>query len=426
MSIFRPFQALLPKEDLVEEIIALPYDCMNSQEAREIAEDHPLSFLHVSKAEIDLPEDADPYGEDVYRKAAENLQKLQDDGALFQDDARCFYILTQEMNGRSQTGLVGCASIDDYQNNVIKKHEKTRYDKEIDRINHIKACNANTGAIFLTYRAQETISDKINAWKASHPPDYDFQMPGRVHTLAWRIDDEALCQELQTLFAEDVDSLYIADGHHRCASAAHVGTLYRQQHPDYTGDEEFNYFLAVAFPSDELSIMDYNRVARLPEKYTPDEHARHMTKAELFRRIEPNFVIESCLQVRPFRPEEPRTFGMYYGGSWYKLTAKDGTYDPEDPVGSLDVAILQNNLIEPVLGIDDPRGDPRIDFVGGIRGLRELEKRVSEDMEIAFSMYPTSIDQLMSIADAHELMPPKSTWFEPKLPSGLFLHLLTD
>ncbi len=417
MSIFRPFRALRPDPALAGRIAALPYDVMNEEEARALTAENPYSFLHISRAEVDLPEGTDPYSDEVYAKAAENLRSFEEKGYLLRDKDASFYILQQNMGGRVQTGLVGCASIDDYINNVIKKHEKTRYEKEADRIRHVSTCMANTGAIFLTYRGRSSISAVIQKWKQTHTPVYDFTMDGGVRTLLWVVDDANVCLQLSTAFRDEVDSLYIADGHHRCASAAHVGMELRRKNPSYTGYEEFNRFLAVAFPSDELQIMDYNRVVRTPEG---------MTKEELFQGINKNFDIECQLQLHPCRPEAPRTFGMYYDGSWYKLTARPDTYPPDDPVDSLDVSILQNNLIAPVLGIEDPRKDSRIDFVGGIRGLEELERRATSDMNLAFAMYPTSLDQLIAIADAHELMPPKSTWFEPKLPSGLFIHDLSE
>ncbi len=416
MSVFRPFSALRPNPDLVAEIVSQPYDTMNEEEARAIAGANPHSFLHIARSEVDLPEGSDPYADNVYATAAKNLQDFEDNGILTRDEDPCFYILQQNWQGRVQTGLVGCASIDDYINNVIKKHENTRYDKEVDRIKHVTACNANTGAIFLTYRKQDDINAVIRKWKAEHDPVYDF-IADDVRNIVWKIDDATVCLTLTTAFSEEVESLYIADGHHRCASAAHVGMEYRKSHPNYGSYEEFNRFLAIAFPSEDLAILDYNRVAKLPEG---------MDKASLMQAVSEKFEIECQLQLHPFKPETPRTFGMYVDGSWYKLTARPGTYPEEDPVASLDVSILQDNLIAPVLGIEDPRGDARIDFVGGIRGLKELERRTKTDMDIAFAMYPTSLDQLMSIADARELMPPKSTWFEPKLPSGLFVHKLSD
>ena len=335
MSVFRPFRALRPDPKVVSSVVTLPYDVMNEEEAREMAAGNPCSFLHISRSEVDLPEGTDPYSDEVYAKAAENLHRFEREGILEQDDEDCFYILQQDRNGSVQTGLVGCASIDDYMNNVIKKHEKTRYDKEEDRIHHIQSCNANTGAIFLTYREHEDISSIINQWKSEHDPVYDFTADDGVKTVAWVVDDANTCLKLTAAFSEEVDSLYIADGHHRCASAAHVGIEYRRQKPNYIGYEEFNRFLAIAFPSSELHIMDYNRVAKIPSD---------MTKADLLRAISKDFVIECQLQLKPYRPEAPKTFGMYLDGSWYKLTAKPGTYYAGDPVESLDVSILQNNL----------------------------------------------------------------------------------
>lgn len=413
MSIFKPFKAIRPLPDYAANVAALPYDVMNSEEAREMVKDNPYSFLHVDKAEVDLPEGVDLYSKEVYEKAASNLQKLEADGICKQDDAPQFYIYKQTMGAQEQTGLVGCASIDDYINGNIKRHELTRAEKEEDRVNHVTYCNANTGPIFLAYRNQDRLSQLINDWKQNHAPVYNFtSSEGTVGNTVWVIDDPAVNTELESLFG-DVDALYIADGHHRCASAARVGQNLRKAHPDYDGTEEFNFFLAVAFPAEELAIMDYNRVVLLPEG---------MTKEDFLKQVNEKFQIEAQLQLSPYKPEAPKTFGLYLEGEWYKLSAREGTYDATHPVDSLDVSILQKNLLTPILGIGDPRVDPKIDFVGGIRGLKELERRCHEDMDMAFSMYPTSMEELMNIADAGMLMPPKSTWFEPKLLSGLFVH----
>ena len=414
MAVFQPFCAVRPKPAFASDVAALPYDVMNSEEARAMAADKPLSFLHVDKAEIDLPRDVDPYDKRVYETARANLQRLEADGVLAQDAAPCFYIYRQTMNGRSQTGLVGCASIDDYLNDVIKKHEFTRADKEEDRVNHVDFCDANTGPIFLAYRESEVVAAQIAAWQAAHASVYDFVTPEGVGNTVWVIDDPAVCDLLQEAFAA-VESLYIADGHHRCASAVRVGKKRRAQHPDYDGTEAFNFFLAVAFPKDELAIMDYNRVIRDLGGLTPEA---------LLEKLGEAFTVEQAPQA-PYRPETRHTFGLLLDGSWYKLTAKDGTFDEGDPVASLDVSILQNNCIAPIFGIGDPRTDKRIDFVGGIRGLGELERRCQTDMRLAISMYPTSLEELMAIADAGRVMPPKSTWFEPKLLSGLFIHPLS-
>lgn len=415
MAIFKSFKAVRPTEEYAHLVAALPYDVMNSEEAREMVKGNPYSFLHVDKAEIDLDKSIDIYDEKVYLKASENLKKLESDGICKQDTAPCFYIYRQIMNGRSQTGLVGCASIDDYINNIIKKHEFTRADKEADRIRHVDYCDANTGPIFLSYRKNDGISSLISSWKDSHKPCYDFVTEDGIDNTVWVIDDDDINAKLQKAF-DDIDYLYIADGHHRCASAVKVGEKRRQANPNYTGKEEFNFFLAVAFPENELEIMDYNRVMKDLNGYTSEEFMAEMGK---------NFTIEAYNGEGQFKPCEKHTFGMYLDKKWYKLTAKEGTYDENDPVGRLDVSILQNNCITPVFGIEDPRTDKRIDFVGGIRGLKELERRCEADMVIAFSMYPTSLEDLMAIADAGKVMPPKSTWFEPKLLSGLFIHKLS-
>lgn len=413
MAVFKPFKAVRPVPEFADKVAALPYDVMNSAEAAEMVRGNPYSFLHVDKAEIDLPEGTDLYSEQVYLKASENLKKLSENGICKQDEEPRFYIYRQIMNGRAQTGIVGCVSIDDYINNIIKKHELTRADKEADRINHVDYCNANTGPIFLTYRPQAEIAAVVNAWKENHAPVYDFVTDDGIANTVWVIDCAETNEKIAKLFA-GVDYLYIADGHHRAASAVKVGLKRREQFPDYNGSEEFNFFLAVLFDCDELEIMDYNRVIKDLNGSTEDE---------FIAKISEKFTVEPAGEGA-YKPEKAHTFGMLLGGKWYKLTAKNGTYNAADPVESLDVSILQKNLISPVLGIDDPRTDKRIDFVGGIRGLGELERRVSEDMCLAFSMYPTTLGELMDIADAGQIMPPKSTWFEPKLLSGLFIHEL--
>lgn len=413
MAVFRPFRAIRPVSEYASKVAALPYDVMNSAEAAKMVEGNPYSFLHVDKAEIDLPEGTDLYSEQVYLKARENLDKLVSDGICKQDEEPKFYIYRQIMNGRSQTGLVGCVSIDDYINNIIKKHELTRADKEADRINHVDYCDANTGPIFLTYRPNGDIAAVLADWKENHAPVYDFVTDDGITNTVWVIDCPELIAKISQLFA-NVDYLYIADGHHRAASAVKVGLKRREQLPDYNGSEEFNYFLAVLFDCNELEIMDYNRVMKDLAGNTP---------AEFIEKISEKFDVEE-IGTEAYKPEKAHTFGMLLEGKWYKLSAKENTFDAADPVASLDVSILQNNLISPILGIDDPRTDKRIDFVGGIRGLGELERRASDDMCLAFSMYPTTLKELMDIADAGKLMPPKSTWFEPKLLSGLFIHKL--
>ena len=413
MAVFRPFKAIRPVPEFASKVAALPYDVMNSSEAAEMVKGNPYSFLHVDKAEIDLPKGTDLYSEQVYLKASENLKKLSADGICKQDEEPKIYIYRQIMNGRAQTGLVGCVSIDDYINNIIKKHELTRADKEADRINHVDYCNANTGPIFLTYRPQAEIASIVGEWKESHAPVYDFVTDDGIANTVWVIDCNETIARLTKLFA-GVDYLYIADGHHRAASAVKVGLKRREQYPDFDGSEEFNFFLAVLFDCEELEIMDYNRVIK---------DLNGNSEEEFIAKISEKFTVEPVGE-KAYKPEFAHTFGMLLGGKWYKLTTKDGTFNSADPVEALDVSILQKNLISPVLGIDDPRTDKRIDFVGGIRGLSELERRVSEDMCLAFSMYPTTLTELMDIADAGQIMPPKSTWFEPKLLSGLFIHEL--
>ena len=412
MALYRAFQAFRPEKSKQALIPALPYDVMNSDEAKEMVKDNPYSFLHIDKAEIDLPKGTDIYSDKVYRKAKENLENLEKTGALIQDKKPCFYIYRQIMNGRSQTGLVCCTSVDEYINGTIKKHELTRADKEADRIRHVDTLNANTGPIFLTYRKNDIISNTVNSWVSSHESVYDFVADG-VNQTVWVIDDEDIINTISNEFAK-IDALYIADGHHRCASAVKVGQKRREKKPDYTGDEEFNFFLSVAFPDDELEIMDYNRVVK---------DLNGMSREGFLSSLSHSFEVEKV--ETQYKPTKRHTFGMLIENDWYKLSAKEQIIDESDPVKRLDVSILQDNLLSPILDIDDPKTNDRIDFIGGIRGLGELERRCKEDMKLAFAMYPTSIGDLMSIADANLIMPPKSTWFEPKLLSGIFIHHLS-
>jgi Uncharacterized conserved protein len=413
MAIIRPFKAVRPIPELADRVAALPYDVMSSDEAREMVKDNPYSFLHVDKAEIDLEAGIDLYDPRVYDKAGENLQNMVAEGILTEDHKPLLYVYRQIMGGRAQTGIVACASIDDYLNNVIKKHELTRADKELDRTRHVDICDANTGPIFLTYPAVGAINDIISSWVAGEPV-YDIAAEDGIRHIVWIIDDASAIEKLTDLFAQ-VNYLYIADGHHRSASAVRVGQMRRQASPDYSGEEEFNYFLAVIFPDQDLYIMDYNRVVK-------DLHG--LSDDEFMNRLGEYFSVKKHEGTDPFKPFKKHQFGMYWKGHWYELEAREGTYDTADPVARLDVSVLQNSLLQPLLGIEDPRTDKRIDFVGGIRGLQELEKRVNEGMAVAFSMYPTTIQDLMDIADAGKVMPPKSTWFEPKLRSGLFIHKL--
>ncbi|MBQ7116225.1 MAG: DUF1015 domain-containing protein [Clostridia bacterium] len=413
MAVFRPFKALRPVPEYADKVAALPYDVMNSKEAAEMVVGNPYSFLHVDKAEIDLPESTDLYSPEVYAKAKENLEKLEKDGICAMDESPCFYVYRQIMNDREQTGLVGCAWVDDYIENRIKKHELTRADKEADRIRHVDTCDANTGPIFLCYRDNEKVNAIIEEQK-KNAPVYDFITDDGIGNTVWVIENPEICKELSELLGQ-VGDFYIADGHHRCASAVNVAKMRREQNPDFDGTEEFNFFLAVLFPANTLEIMDYNRVVK---------DLNGNTEEEFIEKIAEKFEVELASCDGAYYPEEKHTFGMYLGEKWYKLTAKDGTFDENNPVDQLDVSILQKNLLTPILAIGDPRTDKRIDFIGGIRGLKELEKRCKEDMTVAFSMYPTTLYDLMSIADANMIMPPKSTWFEPKLLSGLFIHKL--
>ncbi len=411
MSVLRAFKGYRPTKELCSKVAALPYDVMSSAEAREMVKGDPYSFLHVDRAEIDLDPSVDIYSPEVYQKAAANLKKMIDDGIYIHDEKPCMYIYRLTMDGRSQTGLVACASIDEYIENKIKKHELTREDKEQDRIRHVDTCNANTGPIFLTYRAKDDI-DALIAKETAKEPVYDFVSEDGVGHTVWVIDDADTISSLEAAFAK-VPSLYIADGHHRNASAVKVG-LKRRGEGEYDKNAEFNFYLAVAFPDNQLKIMDYNRVVK-------DLNGR--TKEQFLEDISKDFEVRKSADGKP---QKALDFGMYLDGEWYMLTAKAGSFDSSDPVLSLDVSILQNNLLAPVLGIGDPRTDNRIAFVGGIRGLKELVSLVdSGKMAVAFAMYPTSIEQLMDIADAGKIMPPKSTWFEPKLRSGIFIHELS-
>ncbi|MDR4022563.1 MAG: DUF1015 family protein [Eubacteriales bacterium] len=411
MAVIRQFKAIRPTPEMAEKVAALPYDVVNSEEAAEMVIGNPYSFLHVDKAEIDLPAGTDIYSPEVYEKAKSNLEKMITDGVLVQDEKPMLYVYELTMDGRSQTGLVACTSIDEYMQGIIKKHELTREDKEQDRIRHVDICNANTGPIFLAYRTVDEISEIVDNVK-KNAPVYDFTAEDGIIHKAWIIDDEETINRLVKLF-KDVPNLYIADGHHRNASAAKVGLKRRNENPNYTGDEEFNYYLAVIFPSDQLKILDYNRVVK---------DLNGLSEEEFIKKLSEKFdIVETEGRAKP---DKAYDFGMYMDGKWYMLTAKD-EIKSKDAVKGLDVSILQDNVLIPILGIGDIRTDKRIDFVGGIRGLGELEKRVdSGEMKVAFAMYPTSIEQLMTIADENKIMPPKSTWFEPKLRSGLFIHSL--
>ena len=408
MALIKPFECVRPNEKDAARVAALPYDVYNRQEAVCEVKREPLSFLKIDRAETQFDDSTDTYAPEVYAKAKELFEEALADKTFITDTDKTYYIYALTMDKRTQTGIVACASIDDYLNNVIKKHENTRADKEVDRITHVDTLSAQTGPIFLAYRADSVINDAVKKTKENKAL-YDFISPDGIRHQVWKMTDITLVENVRKAF-EGIDSVYIADGHHRAASAVKVGLKRRRENPGYTGNEEFNYFLSVLFPDEELMILPYNRVVKDLNGYTQEE---------FLNRIKEKFEIaESDRQVSP---DKKGTFGMYLGGKWYKLTAhKDIMSD--DPVDGLDVAVLQDNLLAPVLGIGDPKTDKRIDFVGGIRGLSELEKRCREDCVVAFSMYATSIAELFAVADAGKLMPPKSTWFEPKLRSGLFIH----
>lgn len=410
----RTFKAIRPRDDLANKVAALPYDVLSSREAKELAKDNPYSFLHIDKSEIDLEEGIDIYDEKVYEKAKENLEAFLDKGIFFVDDKEALYIYEQKMNKNKQTGLVACISIDDYIENKVRKHEFTREDKEADRIKHVDTTNANTGPIFLTYHYKMKITSIIEDYKKDNRPVFDFISDDGVAHIGWKIEDDEVIEKLINLF-KTVDSLYIADGHHRAASAVKVGLNRRNTNPHYSGNEEFNYFLAVLFPSNQLQIMDYNRVVKDLNGYTSEE---------FLEKTAESFIVEEYMEKESYKPRKKHEFGMYLDTKWYILTAKENIIDEKSPLKRLDVSILHGFLLEPILGITNPRSSDRIDFIGGIRGLGELEKRVDEGMKVAFSMYPTSINDLIDIADIGEVMPPKSTWFEPKLRSGLFIHEL--
>jgi len=409
MSIIRGFKAYRPAEGLCEKIAALPYDVYDRKEAREKVKGDEFTFLRLDRPETQFPEDYDMYAPEVYAKAAELFHEMTEKGEYIQDIDEKLYIYELCMDGRYQTGIVAVASIDDYLNNVIKKHENTRADKEQDRINHVYTMRAQTGPIFLAYRDRAGINKLVSEVKSETSPVYDFVSDDGIGHRVWVIDDKAVIDCIKKEFG-DTDSIYIADGHHRAASAVKVGLKMREENPGYTGEEEFNYFLSVLFPESELKILPYNRVVK---------DLNGLTKDEFFDKV--NDIADIIPSDIPVSPQEKGTIGMYIDNKWYTLKIHDD-YKSDDPVKGLDVSILQDYILGPVLGIDDPRVDKRIAFIGGIRGLEELERRCSTDMELAFSMYPTSIDELFNVADAGLLMPPKSTWFEPKLRSGIFIH----
>lgn len=413
MANIKPFQAIRPKEELASRIAALPYDVYSREEARKIVEKDKYSFLRIDRAETQFPEDYDMYSDEVYQKAHDMLWDMVAHNDFVQDEKKCYYIYELEMNGRKQTGIVACASVDDYLNQVIKKHENTREEKELDRIRHVETCSAQTGPIFLAYRNQKEISEIVKT-NQKNKPVYDFTSEDGIIHRVWVISNEQDIHNIEQAFSK-VKNIYIADGHHRCASAVKVGLKKRQIHPDYTGEEEFNYFLSVLFPDDQLMIMDYNRVVKDLNGLTADEFKT---------KVSEHYEIE-CTGEKCFKPEKRGQIAMFLEDKWYQLVEKDEGSDL-DPVSKMDVSKLQKYVLNGILGIEDPKTDKRIDFVGGIRGIEELERRVHNDCKVAFAMYPTSIQELFAVADADMLMPPKSTWFEPKLRSGLFIHAFEE
>lgn len=415
MAVIKPFRGIRPPKEFVEQVASRPYDVLNSEEARTEAEGNEKSLYHIIRPEIDFPVGTDEHDERVYKKAAENFQMFQDKGWLVQDEKPCYYVYAQTMNGKTQYGLVVGAYVPDYMNGVIKKHELTRRDKEEDRMKHVRVNNANIEPVFFAYPDDKEL-DMLVAKYTSRQPEYDFIAPGDGfgHTF-WVIDEEKDIEAITEKF-KAMPALYIADGHHRSAAAALVGAEKAQQNPDHKGDEEYNYFMAVCFPASQLTIIDYNRVVK---------DLNGLTVEAFIDKLKENFeVVNKGAAI--YKPVALHNFGLYVGGNWYSLTAKPGTYDDQDPIGVLDVTISSNLILDQILGIKDLRSDKRIDFVGGIRGLGELQKRVdSGEMKMALALYPVSMKQLMDIADTGNIMPPKTTWFEPKLRSGLIIHKLT-
>lgn len=410
MADLKPFFCVRPRTDLADRIAALPYDVCSREEACAEVERNPYSFLKIDRAETQFDADTDMYSDEVYEKAKNTLDTMIQNGEFIQEDTACFYIYELTMNGRSQTGLVACASIDDYINNHIKKHENTKTEKELDRIRHVDACCAQTGPIFLAYRENKRLSHILSG-KKSGEPLYLFTSNDGITHAVWKIDEPELIAEIQQIF-QRISEIYIADGHHRAASAVRTGLKRRQEAGSYTGNEEFNYFLSVLFPDNELMIMDYNRYVLDLNGYTPET---------LIDRLKDDFDVRIiCDGV--YKPDRKGRIGMYVNHTWYCLTIKETLAADSNPVDSLDVAYLQNKVLAPLFNIQDPKTDKRIDFIGGIRGLSELEKLVDNNGGVAFAMYPTGMAELFAVADAGLLMPPKSTWFEPKLRSGLFIH----
>lgn len=415
MAIIKPFRALRPPKEYAEEVACLPYDVMNESEARKMAEGKGRSLLHITRSEIDLPQGTDVHSQEVYDMSVSNFKLWQKNRWLVQDEKPSYYIYAQTMEGRTQYGLVGAASVDDYLNGVIKKHELTRPDKEEDRMIHVRVNNANIEPVFFTYPAVKEIDDIVESIVSKQDPEYDFVAEDGFGHHFWVVEDDDYNRKIEELFRTKVPYTYVADGHHRTAAAALVGAEKRKQNPDYTGEEDFNFFLAVHFPDNQLKIIDYNRLVKDLNGNSPEE---------FLKKLEENFIIE--LKGKDiYKPDRLHNFSMYLEGLWYSLTARDDTYDDNDPIAVLDVTILTNSVLSPFLDIQDLRRSKRIDFVGGIRGLDALKQRVdSGEMKAAFALYAVSMKQLIDIADSGNIMPPKTTWFEPKLRSGLAIHLL--
>jgi uncharacterized protein (DUF1015 family) len=413
MATIKPFKGIRPKPEFVRQIACKPYDVLNEKEARKECEGNTLSFYHVIKPEIDFPDGTDIYGDQIYEKGKTNFQELFRTGVFFQDKKECYYIYSQSMNGRRQYGIVGAASVDDYLNDVIKKHELTRPDKEEDRKKHVRVSRLNYEPVFFAYPNVPAL-DAIVSRIVAGQPVYDFTADDGIGHSFWIVDQEQDIADIRSLF-DQVPSIYVADGHHRTAAAALVGAERRNANPSHTGDEEYNFFLAVHFPDNQLAIMDYNRVVK---------DLNGMSAEQFLEKIGTSFTVEK-IGPAAYRPARLHEFALYLEGNWYKLTAKDGTYDDRDPIGVLDVTVLSKQILEPFLGIKDLRTDKRIEFVGGLRGLGELERRVNNgEMKAAFALYPVTMKQLIDISDSGLIMPPKVTWFEPKLRSGLVLHAL--
>lgn len=413
MARIKPFRGLRPRGELAHKVASPPYDVLDSDEARQMAHGNPLSFLHVNKPEIDLPPSMDLYRDEVYAKGAENFKKLRDEGVFFQDPSPCLYVYQQKMGDHIQVGLVACASVEEYEQGLIKKHEHTRPDKEKDRARHIEALHAQAGPVFLTYRSSDEINKLVERVRFQDP-EVDFVAPDGIAHTFFVVSQEEWIRKIVAAFGK-ILYLYVADGHHRSAAALRVRDAFKAKNPNHTGEEEYNFFLSVLFPHNQMKIMDYNRAVR-------DLHG--LAPEAFLERIQENFVVEKS---RKEKPRKRRTFTMIVGKEWYRLSCREGTFNEKDPVQSLDVSILQSNLLQPVLGIEDPRTDQRIHFVGGVRGLDHLERLVQEgSYQVAFVLYPTSMEELMAIADTGKVMPPKSTWFEPKLRSGLIVHLLEN